>query len=126
MFRSLSSMAAGSFLAAAFFLVPATDALAEVGENEAAKQVEESFSVEVLKVRDGMLDETEVWLVTFMVPGGNNNGAFQVNTVAVEKATGRLLPSFRHRSSGVASPGSQTWSLKSESRPEASRSRSWR
>ena len=126
MIRSLSATAAGLFLAAASLLPPSSGVLAQVNEDAAAKQVEESYKVEVLKVRDGNLDGIEVWLVTFMVPGGNSNAAFQVSTVAVEKASGRLVPSFRHRNSGVASPGPRTWSLKSESRPGASGSHSWR
>jgi len=124
--RCPSSTIAGVFLAVVLVLAPGSDAAAEVSKDAAAQQVEESFSVEVLKVRDSDLDGTPVWLVTFMVPGGNSNAAFQVSTVAVEKSSGRLLPSFRHRNNGVALPGSRTWSLKSESRPEASGSHNWR
>ncbi len=99
---------------------------AALSEADAARQVEADYGVEVLKVRAGERDGTAVWLVTFMVPGGDSNAAFQVQTLALEQATGDLVPSFRHRRSGYDLPPPGSGGAKSEARPDAARSRTWR
>ncbi len=95
-------------------------------EAEAARRIEADYGVEVLRVRAGERNGTAVWLVTFMVPGGNSNAAFQVQTLALEQATGDLVPSFRHRRSGYDLPPPGSGGAKSEARPDAARSGTWR
>ena len=101
-------------------------AAAAVSSEEAARKVTEQFSVKVLRVRAAVLDTTPVWLVTVMSAGGNNNDAFQVNTLAINQETGELVPSFRHGASGYTLPGALDRSTRIEQRPEALRSGAWR
>ena len=101
-------------------------ALAAVSESEAVDRLEASYGVRALKVRAGEIDGRKVWLVTVMNPGGDSNAAFQVNTLAVDKETGELVPSFRHRTSGYVLPEAARRDDKFGRRPEAMRSRIWR
>jgi hypothetical protein len=82
-------------------------AAAAVTDEAAAKQVAETYNVEVLRVRAGTLDGRKVWLVTVMQPGGNSNGAFQVHVLAVDVESGALVPSFRHHADGYTLPPPQ-------------------
>ncbi len=93
----------GLALAAAIFVfaVPGTGSAA-VTQSQAVKMVEEAFDVEVLRARAGQIDGRQVWLLTVMNRGGDFNTAFQVNTLAVDQETGKLVPAFRHGPSGVA------------------------
>lgn len=75
-------------------------AASAVTADQAGKRVAKSFGVQVLKVRPGKIDGRQVFLVTVMNPKGDFNEAFQVNTVVVDAATGKLVSSFRHRPSG--------------------------
>ncbi len=68
--------------------------------DQAGKWVAKSFGVQVLKVRPSKIDGRQVFLVTVMNPKGDFNEAFQVTTVVVDAATGKLVSGFRHRSSG--------------------------
>ncbi len=101
------------------------NALAQVTDLEAKRQVEESYQVEVLGVREGEIDGRAVWLVTVMMPQGDFNTAFMVSNLAIDRETGDLVPSFRHRVSGYVLPGGLR-SDKSGLRPDAARSRTWR
>jgi len=100
-------------------------AVAQVSDEDAARQIEEAYGVEVLDVREDEIDERPVWLVTFMVPGGDSNAAFMVSRLAVDQETGELVPSFRHRSSGYELPGGLRGD-KSGVRPDAMRGGAWR
>ena len=119
-------------LMAAFLVVvgvvsgAAIEARAAVTKEEASRQVATSFGVEVLKVRPGKIDGRDVWLLTVMNRGGNFNGAFQVNTLAVDQASGALVPSFRHGPSGYSLPEAGDRSDKDGLRPDAARTRTWR
>ena len=97
-----------------------------LSEAAAARRVAADYGVEVLRVKAGRLDDQAVWLVTFMVPGGDSNAAFQVNTLAIDQASGALVPSFRHRPSGYDLPPRASGGAKSEDRPDVLRSRTWR
>jgi len=103
-----------------------TPAAAAVSSDEAARKVAEQYSVKVLRVRAAVLDSTPVWLVTVMTPGGNNNDAFQVTTLAVDQESGKLVPAFRHGASGFSLPEGQARGTRLEQRPEAMRSGAWR
>ena len=101
-------------------------ALGAVSEQEAAAKIAEAYDVRVLRVREGEIDGTAVWLVTVMKGGGERNDAYQVTTLAVDRETGRLVPSFRHRPSGYDLPGAQPRGDKAGLRPDAHRGRTWR
>lgn len=100
-------------------------AAAEVTEQEAKRQVEEAYDVEVLKVREGEIDGRAVWLVTVMLPHGDFNTAFMVSHLAIDRESGDLVPAFRHRESGYDLPGGLRGD-KAGLRPDAARSSTWR
>ncbi len=75
-------------------------AFSAVTADLAGKWVAKSFGVLVLKFRPSKIDGRQVFLVTVMNPKGDFNEAFQVTTVVVDAATGKLVSGFRHRSSG--------------------------
>jgi hypothetical protein len=106
-------------------LVVSGNAVAQVTDQEAKRQIEESYDVEVLGVREGEIDGRAVWLVTVMLPPGDYNTAFMVSNLAIDRQTGDLVPSFRHRASGYDLPGVLR-SGKAGLRPDAVRSRPWR
>ncbi len=104
----------------------AMETQAAVTKEQASRQIEEAFGVEVLKARPGKIDGRDVWLLTVMNRGGNFNGAFQFNTLAVDQASGALVPSFRHGPSGYTLPEAGDRSDKDGLRPDAARTRTWR
>lgn len=91
-------------LAALSFALAPLSSEAAVSEEAAAAQIADQFGVEVLRTRAGELDGRAVWFVTVMQPEGSSNATFQVHILAVDQESGRLLPSFRHRSSGYYTP----------------------
>ncbi len=76
---------------------------AQVSARQASKKFAETYGVKVLKTRAGTIGGRRVHLLTVMNPKGDFNEAFQVTTVAVDAATGRLVPGFRHLPSGLIS-----------------------
>lgn len=75
-------------------------ALAQVSEAEVSAMIEESYPVQVLKVEAGEVDGESAWMVTVMNTGGNFNEAFAVNTLAVDRQTGELIPAFQSGPNG--------------------------
>ena len=75
-------------------------AQAAMSAQDARASVERQFGVKVLKVAIGNLAGKAVVLLTVMSPGGDTNSAFQVNRLAVDPETGKLVSGFRHRRSG--------------------------
>ena len=120
--RQLALAIAGALLVG----LATPDARAAVSSEEAAAKVAEQYGVQVLRVRAGVLDTTPVWLVTVMKPGGDNNDAFQVTTLAVDQESGNLMPAFRHGSSGYELPAATDRGTRIEQRPDATRSGAWR
>ncbi len=102
--RRFRSLRLFGILVAAGIVFAALPAAAVTGE-AAGKRIAAEFGVTVLRVVPGAIDGIPVWLVTVMNRGGDFNSAFQVNTLAVDQATGRLVPSFRHKASGQVRPG---------------------
>jgi hypothetical protein len=100
-----------SYLAAfaVLLLAWAMPARAEMSADEAGRAVASEFGVDVLKVEVDSEDGSRVYLVTFMTPGGDFNGAFQVGTVMVDAGTGRLVSRFRHLPSGYRLSGAPTY-----------------
>ncbi len=91
-------IAAVLLAAALSFPLPAIAAMS--GDQVKAKIAKE-FGVKVLKVRPAKADGRKVYVVTVMNPGGDFNEAFQVSTLTVDAETGKLVPGFRHRASGL-------------------------
>ena len=106
-------------------LAPAGTARAQVGAEQAGRQIAEAYDVKVLRVREGEIDGRPVWYVTIMNPVGDFNEAFQVNTLAVDRQTGQLVPSFRHRVSGYELPPGRRDDRIGQ-RPESMRTGTWR
>ncbi len=77
-------------------------ALAAMNADQVKAKVAKAFGVKVLKVRPGKADGRKVFVVTVMNPGGDFNEAFQVSNIVVDVETGKLVPGFRHRASGIA------------------------
>jgi hypothetical protein len=98
--KRLCALAAACLLSVA---VPVA-ADAAVSADSASQQISERFGVEVLRVRPGEIDGRAVWMLTVMQPGGDSNSAFQVHTLAVDRESGELVPSFRHHADGVTLP----------------------
>ena len=113
-------------LAGAVLLFAGSAAQAQVSESEARQMIEGSYPVQVLKATEGEVDGQAVWLLTVMNDGGDFNEAFQVNTLAVSKADGTLVPSFSHGSSGYNVPPSLSGSPASEIHPSQMRNGIWR
>ncbi len=120
--RRVAHALAASLLAGFVF---SGTAVAQVTDQEAKRQIEDSYDVEVLRVREGEIDGRAVWLVTVMMPSGDFNSAFMVSSLAIDRQTGDLVPSFRHRASGYDLPGGLR-SDKDGLRPDVARSRTWR
>lgn len=75
--------------------------------SEAARgAIERDFGVEVLRIEEAEIDGRPAFLLRVMNPEGDFNEAFQVNTLAVDRATGELIPTFRNGPSGYAPEGS--------------------
>jgi len=89
--------------------VASVNAAAEFSKDEAvvAEKLETTYGVRVLRIRSGMLDGTTVYIVTVMNPAGNFNGAFRVTTLAVDKATGRLVSRYRQTPTGQRYPATE-------------------
>ena len=83
-------------------LVAAARPAVAISGEEAAAKIEADYGVKALRVRPGTIDGIEVWLVTVMKPGRDSNDAFQVTTLAVDQATGALVPAYRHGVHGPA------------------------
>ncbi len=103
-----------------------TPGSAAMGEAEAVKMIEATFDVQVLRVRAQQVGDRPAWLLTVMNRGGDFNTAFQVNTLAVDRETGKLLPAVRHGASGYEPSGADRREDKVGVRPDAIRSRPWR
>jgi len=100
-FLLLSAVAVGAGTFVSFLAQPAR---AAVTEQEVRQMIEKTYEVKVLKLVADRLDGRPVFLVTVMSAAGNDNGAFQVNRLAVDAETGKLVSAFRHHTSGYELP----------------------
>lgn len=76
-------------------------ATAQMSEQQLRAGIEKTYGVRILKMKPGMVAGRKAYLATAMNPGGAFNEAFQVNTIAIDAATGKLISGFRHQSSGL-------------------------
>lgn len=98
------ALTAALLLLGAVSLCPAARAQSGLSEDAAAQQVVERFGVEVLRIAEGEADGRPVYVVTVMNPGGDDNGAFRVTRLMVDRATGELVSQFRHVPDGYVLP----------------------
>lgn len=67
----------------------------------AAQQVEETYGVEVLRVRETRMEDGGLaYAVTVMTPGGDTNNAFQVTNLLIDARTGELVSQYRQTPTG--------------------------
>lgn len=92
-------------------------AQALMSESAARAALEREYGVEVLRVEPGEQDGVPVFVMRVMNPGGNFNEAFQVNTLVMDRQTGRLVPQFRHGPSGVRGAGASSTGTNENSGP---------
>lgn len=72
----------------------------------AAQQVEETYGVEVLRVREMRGEDGRLaYAITVMEPGGDTNNAFQVTTLLIDARTGELVPQYRQTPTGQVISG---------------------
>ena len=81
-------------LAAAVVLAVPAGVQAAMSKDQVATKIEAAFKVKVLRVVPMTEDGKPIFAVTVMSPGGNWNHAFQVNTIAVDAATGQPVVQF--------------------------------
>ena len=65
---------------------------AQMTERQIIAKIEGNFGVKVLNVQAAKNIGENVLAVTVMNPPGNFNEAFQINTLAVDKRSGNLVP----------------------------------
>jgi len=96
-FKNLSDHRAvwmAAALAAALVLAVPTIAEAAMTKDQVAQKIEKEFKVKVLRVEPMTEDGKPIFAVTVMSAGGDWNHAFQVNTIAVDAATGERVVQF--------------------------------
>lgn len=95
--------------AVAAILLASVPARAQMTAEQVGTAVAGTFGVEVLRVTPADDDGRAVYHVTFMSPGGDFDGAFQVTTIAVDAATGTVISQFRHLASGYRLSGAPSY-----------------
>jgi len=99
--RGLLAAAIAALIAA----TGASGARAAVTEAQARQMIERAYGVKVLKLVKRDFRGRPAYLLTVMSPGGNTDGAFQVNVLALDPETGRLISGFHHLPSGAEAAG---------------------
>lgn len=77
-------------------------------EAAVAKRLEDAYGVKVLRIRSGEMNGLAVYIVTVMNPAGDFNSAFQVTTLAVDKASGALVSQYRQTPTGSRRSGAES------------------
>ena len=79
-------------------------AQAAMTKDQVVQKIEKAFNVKVLRVEPTTEDGKALFAVTVIGAGGNWNHAFQVNTIAVDAATGEPVLQYRHGKSELHKP----------------------
>lgn len=97
-----------------------------MSEQQLRAGIERTYNVRVLKMRPGNVAGRRAFIATVMNPGGDFNEAFQVNTLAIDAATGKLISGFRHRPSGLIANQSPSYRTGRQSADSFRQGFSWR
>lgn len=106
----------------ATFAAPAS---AQLSEDDVKSQLASEFGVEVLKIVPTSGPSGPAYEVTVMNPAGDSNAAFQVNTLLIDRRTGKLLSAFRHLPAGYELGGGRSFEPGDAVSGEAARRRSF-
>jgi len=109
----------------AFVVVFGAGARAAPSKETIKSSIEKTYNVKVLRIQDGEQDGRQVYRVTFMNHGGNDNAAFQVNTIVVDAETGKRVPQFRHLASGYRLPAAHDRALSRQATDALRGGRTW-
>jgi hypothetical protein len=101
-------------------------AMAQMSEQQLRAGVEQTYGVRVLKMKSETVAGRRAFLATVMNPGGAFNEAFQVNTIAIDAATGKLIPGFRHQASGLVKNQSPSYRTGRQSADSFRQGFTWR
>ncbi|MDJ0948531.1 MAG: hypothetical protein QNJ94_06385 [Alphaproteobacteria bacterium] len=82
-----------------------TDVAVAAEPAEIAQRIEKRFGVKVLQISRVERKGQQLYALRVMTPGGAHNDAWQVNELLVSPRSGRLISTFRHRTSGYAVDG---------------------
>jgi len=94
--RRKACLFASAALAAATALASlAAPAAAAMTKDEIKAEVEKTYGVVVLRMKEDEVAGKPALLVTVMNKGGNDNRAFQVNTLVVDPESGHLVSIYR-------------------------------
>lgn len=96
-------LAAFALAGLAGLAAPGAPASAAMSNDEVKAEVEKTYNVVVLRMKETELAGKPALAVTVMNKGGNDNRAFQVNTLIIDPESGRLVPVYRALPSGYAS-----------------------
>lgn len=83
---------------------PSAPASAAMSHDEVKAEVEKTYGVTVLRMKEVAIAGTSALAVTVMNKGGNDNRAFQVNTLLIDPDTGHLVPVYRALPDGYQLP----------------------
>lgn len=75
------------------------------GARKTFTQLENEYGIKILRVSRIIVNGRKAFEATVMNPSGNFNGAFQVNRIFVDAATGELIPQVGHGQAGYARSG---------------------
>lgn len=80
---------------------PRAMAQALLSEADARTALQRDYGVEVLRVREEVIDGAPAFRITVMNPEGNFNEAFQVNVLMIDRRSGKLISQYRQGSEGA-------------------------
>ena len=93
-----------AMLGAAVAVAIAGTAQAGVTPDEVKQRLEKAYPVQVLKVEPTEIDGRPGFAVRVMSKDTSGNGGFGVSTLTVDAESGKLVPAFRHETSGYTLP----------------------
>lgn len=95
MSKSVHLLAAFALAGLAGLAALSAPAAAAMSNDEVKAEVEKTYGVIVLRMKEAEFAGKPALAVTVMNKGGNDNRAFQVNTLLINPETGHLVPVYR-------------------------------
>ncbi|HLI12732.1 MAG TPA: PepSY domain-containing protein [Alphaproteobacteria bacterium] len=74
---------------------PGASASAALSQDQIKAEIEKTYGVSVLRMKEIEVAGKPAYAVTVMNKGGNDNRAFQVNTILVDPESGHLVSAYR-------------------------------